>query len=176
MTELLCEQCRRLVETETCPYCGSTETRKPESGDYVYLAEMPNPYAATLEAALDINGIDFRRRIRQVGKRTVLRAYYIRYDQADDAWTYAQKLWEDPRPSSSGLSVPEGPGLFDADEIEQMEASQLDGMNLQELVAYKDKIMRTLKEIRAQEQRWKLLSNRLLDMKEETEYLIDDLS
>ena len=66
--------------------------------------------------------------------------------------------------------------LFDADEIDQMEVSMLDNMDLEELKAYKRKIKSTLREIRLQEQIWKQRANILLDMQEEADNLIDDLS
>ena len=66
--------------------------------------------------------------------------------------------------------------LFDADEIDQMEVSMLDDMDLEELKAYKRKIKSTLREIRLQEQIWKQRANILLDMQEEADNLIDDLS
>lgn len=66
--------------------------------------------------------------------------------------------------------------FFDAEEIDRMEAADLDGMSLEELKAYRNKIMETLKEIRVQEQLWKERKTILLDMKEEAEYLIEDLS
>ena len=68
------------------------------------------------------------------------------------------------------------PDLFSADEIDRMEAVMLDSMDLEALKAYKSRIMRTLKAIKVQEQLWKERTTILLDMKEETEYLIDDLS
>ena len=68
------------------------------------------------------------------------------------------------------------PDLFGADEIDRMEAVMLDSMDLEDLKAYKSRIMRTLKAIKVQEQLWKERTSILLDMKEETEYLIDDLS
>ena len=68
------------------------------------------------------------------------------------------------------------PDLFGADEIDRMEAVMLDSMDLEDLKAYKSRIMRTLKAIKVQEQLWKERSSILLDMKEEAEYLINDLS
>ena len=68
------------------------------------------------------------------------------------------------------------PDLFSADEIDRMEAVMLDSMDLEALKAYKSRIMKTLKAIKVQEQLWKERTTILLDMKEETEYLIDDLS
>ena len=66
--------------------------------------------------------------------------------------------------------------LFDADEIDRMEAAMLDRMNAEELKAYISRINRTLKAIKMREQLWKQRTNILLDMKEEAEYLIEDLS
>ena len=68
------------------------------------------------------------------------------------------------------------PDLFTADEIDRMEAIMLDSMDLEDLKAYKSRIIRTLKAIKIQEQLWKERTSILLDMKEETECLIDDLS
>lgn len=68
------------------------------------------------------------------------------------------------------------PDLFTADEIDRMEAIMLDSMDLEDLKAYKSRIIRTLKAIKIQEQLWKERTSILLDMKEEAEYLIDDLS
>ena len=66
--------------------------------------------------------------------------------------------------------------LFEAEEIDRMEASMLDEMSLEELKDYREKIMKTLKEIKIQEQKWKQRTIILLDMKEEAECLIDDLA
>ena len=68
------------------------------------------------------------------------------------------------------------PDLFSADEIDRMEAVMLDSMDLEALKAYKSRIMKTLKAIKVQEQLWKERTTILLDMKEEADYLIDDLS
>ena len=68
------------------------------------------------------------------------------------------------------------PDLFTADEIDRMEAIMLDSMDLEDLKDYKSRIIRTLKAIKIQEQLWKERTSILLDMKEETECLIDDLS
>ena len=65
--------------------------------------------------------------------------------------------------------------VFHAEEIDQMEWADLDDMELEELKAYKDKLVKTLKEIKAQEQQWKTRVTKLLDMKEEAESLIEDL-
>ena len=65
--------------------------------------------------------------------------------------------------------------LFDGDEIDRMEAAALESMELQELKAYKDKVQKTLKEIKVQERKWKERTHILLDMKEEAECLLEDM-
>ena len=65
--------------------------------------------------------------------------------------------------------------IFTADEIDRMEAILLDDMGPEELEAYRNRIIRTLKEIKAQERLWKQRTNLLLDMKEEAECLIRDM-
>ena len=65
------------------------------------------------------------------------------------------------------------PDLFTADEIDRMEAVMLDSMDLEDLKAYKSRIIRTLKAIKVQEQLWKERTSILLDMKEEAEYLMN---
>ena len=65
------------------------------------------------------------------------------------------------------------PDLFTADEIDRMEAIMLDSMDLEDLKAYKSRIIRTLKAIKVQEQLWKERTSILLDMKEEAEYLMN---
>ena len=75
----------------------------------------------------------------------------------------------------TGLNEEAKNDLFTADEIDRIEAVMLDDMNPEELEAYRNRIIKTLKEIKAQERMWKQRSNILLDMKEEAECLISDL-
>ena len=65
--------------------------------------------------------------------------------------------------------------IFTADEIDRMEAILLDDMNPEELETYRNRIIKTLKEIRTQERLWKQRTNILLDMKEEAECLLRDM-
>lgn len=57
-----------------------------------------------------------------------------------------------------------------------MEMVELDGMSLEELRAYKDRLNRTLKWVRVQEKEWKRRTTVLMDMREEAENLIDEMS
>ena len=74
-----------------------------------------------------------------------------------------------------GLNEEAANDIFTADEIDRMEAILLDDMGPEELEAYRDRIIRTLKEIKVQERLWKQRTNLLLDMKEEAECLIRDM-
>ena len=75
----------------------------------------------------------------------------------------------------TGLNEEMMSDIFTADEIDRMEAILLDDMNPEELETYRNRIIKTLKEIRAQERLWKQRTNILLDMKEEAECLIRDM-
>ena len=75
----------------------------------------------------------------------------------------------------TGLNEEMMSDIFTADEIDRMEAILLDDMNPEELEAYRNRIIKTLKEIRVQERIWKQRTNILLDMKEEAECLIRDM-
>ena len=81
----------------------------------------------------------------------------------------------DDQPVYTGLNEEMMSDIFTADEIDRMEAILLDDMNPEELEAYRNRIIKTLKEIRAQERLWKQRTNILLDMKEEAECLIRDM-
>ena len=174
--ELLCLKCRRLVEEDPCPFCGSAETREPVQEDACYLAEMDSPRAALLAGTLEKAGIPFRVQTSRVGKIKLFRVFYVPYDRLEDAWSEVQRLWGEDQPASAVPGEDPGPELFSGDEIDRMEAAGLDDMDLEELKAYRSRIIRTLKAIRIMEQKWKERSNILLDMKEEAEYLIDDRS
>ena len=81
----------------------------------------------------------------------------------------------DDQPVYTGLNEEMMNDIFTADEIDRMEAILLDDMNPEELETYRNRIIKTLKEIRAQERLWKQRTNILLDMKEEAECLIRDM-
>lgn len=168
--ELLCAKCRHLVDAEQCSYCGSTETRVPEDGDSCYLISLTGPGANVLAIRLEKSGIPFRKLMTNVSRITVTFAFYVPYGRLDDALAETEKLWGDDQAMVNDNLV------FTAEEIDDMDIGNLENMELEELKAYKTKIVNTLKEIRFQEQKWKERTNLLLDMREEAENLIDDLS
>jgi len=69
-----------------------------------------------------------------------------------------------------------GEELFDAEDIDGMEAVMLDNLSAEELKTFRSKVNRTLKAIREQEQLWKQRVNLLMDMREEAENLIEEKS
>ena len=83
--ELLCQRCRRLVETEQCPFCGSTETREPQNADACYLTELDGPVAPALAGRLERSGIPYRIVTSRIGKIKVFRVFFVPYDRIDDA-------------------------------------------------------------------------------------------
>ena len=173
---LICEKCRRIIMEDVCPFCGSTETREPADDDHCYLTILNLPSeAAVLKELLNQKGIPFRMNIVSIDKHTVTRDVYVPYSCLEEAQREMAKLWKE-EPAGDAWNEELGSDVFQADEIDQMECSILDGMDLEELKAYKDKISKTLKEIKALEQLWKERTNRLLDMREEAENLIDKLS
>ena len=168
--ELLCTKCRHLVDAEQCSYCGSWETRVPEGEDSCFLTTLTGPGAAVLSERLEQNGIPFRKLIVNIGRTTVTYAFYVPYGRMEDALSENEKMWGDDQAMGNDNTV------FSAEEIDEMDIGNLDSMDLEELKAYKAKIISTLKEIKFQEQRWKERTNLLLDMREEAENLIEDLS
>lgn len=172
--DLLCMKCRHLVETEKCPVCGSTDTRPPEAADPCFLVAVDGPRSALLAGTLERENIPFRMLTTRAGKIKMYRAFFVPFERIDDAITVTENLWKDGDPVSAELFELSSE-LFAGDEIDNMEASQLDDLSREDLQAYLEKIRKTLKEIRLEEQRWKQRTNRLLDMKEEAEALLEDL-
>ena len=172
----ICEKCRRIIMEEVCPVCGSTETREPADDDRAFLITTSDAAsAAVLSEFLNQKDIPFRMNTVSIGKYSVIRDFYVPYSCLEEAQREMAKLWKE-EPAGDAWNEELGSDVFQADEIDQMECSILDGMDLEELKAYKDKISKTLKEIKALEQLWKERTNRLLDMREEAENLIDELS
>ena len=174
---LICEKCRRIIMEDVCPVCGSTQTREPADNDHAFLITTSDAAsAAVVSELLNQKDIPFRMNTISIGKYSVTRDFYVPYSRLEEAEIEVGKLWKEEQPTGDAWSEGFGSDVFQADEIDQMEWSVLDGMNVEELKAYKDKISKTLKEIKAQEQLWKERTNRLLDMREEAENLIDELS
>jgi hypothetical protein len=162
---------------DVCPVCGSTETREPADDDRAFLITTSDAAsAAVLSEFLNQKDIPFRMNTVSIGKYSVIRDFYVPYSRLEETEIEVGKLWKEEQPAGDAWSEGFGSDAFQAEEIDQMEWSDLDGMDLDGLKAYKEKITKTLKEIKAQEQLWKERANRLLDMREEAGNLIDELS
>lgn len=173
--ELLCLKCRRLVEEETCPFCGSVETREPADNDDVYLAEMDWSMSEMFMVLLNRDSFPYRTQTTVSGGKYhyARRVFYVPYGRLEEADAKMRELSFHAQ-NRDGLPPEEGAEFFEADEIDRMEAADLDNLTPEELKAYRKKIVQTLKEIRVREQQWKERTTRLMDMKEEIEYMLDE--
>ena len=100
----------------------------------------------------------------------MFREFYVPYSRIDDAFDEMQKLCE------GRLLAFEENDVFTDEELDRMDISQLEGMDAECLKAFTGRIRNTLKAIKCQEQLWKDRSNLLLEMKEEAESLLEELS
>lgn len=172
--EYLCVKCRRLAETEQCPWCGSRETKEAEGSDYCYLSEWGGEEAGALADLLNLNSIPFQTRKSPCDTKRTYYSFFVPYRALEDAKDTILTQLSGSRAAAEGARDDSGP--FDGDEVDRMEMVELDGMSLEELRAYKDRLNRTLKWVRVQEKEWKRRTTVLMDMREEAENLIDEMS
>ena len=175
MKEMICEKCRRIIVEDVCPICGSTDVHEPAENDHAFLITADHAGSVMVSKILEQKDIPYKMATVQIGKYSVTRDFYVPYGRLEEAELELDNFSVNKQPTEDFLSEGLGQDVFHAEEIDQMEWADLDDMELEELKAYKDKIVKTLKEIKAQEQQWKTRVTKLLDMKEEAESLIEDL-
>lgn len=175
MKEMICEKCRRLIVEDVCPVCGCTDVHEPAENDHAFLITADHAGSVMVSKILEQKDIPYKMATVQIGKYSVTRDFYVPYGRLEEAELELDNFSVNKQPTEDFLSEGLGQDVFHAEEIDQMEWADLDDMELEELKAYKDKIVKTLKEIKAQEQQWKTRVTKLLDMKEEAEGLIEDL-
>ena len=175
MKEMICEKCRRLIVEDVCPICGCTDVHEPAENDHAFLVTADHAGSVMVSKILEEKEIPYKMATVQIGKYSVTRDFYVPYGRLEEAELELDNFSVNKQPTEDFLSEGLGQDVFHAEEIDQMEWADLDDMELEELKAYKDKIVKTLKEIKAQEQQWKTRVTKLLDMKEEAEGLIEDL-
>ena len=175
MKEMICEKCRRLIVEDVCPICGCTDVHEPAENDHAFLITADHAGSVMVSKILEQKDIPYKMATVQIGKYSVTRDFYVPYGRLEEAKLELDNFSVNKQPTEDFLSEGLGQDVFHAEEIDQMEWADLDDMELEELKAYKDKIVKTLKEIKAQEQQWKTRVTKLLDMKEEAESLIEDL-
>ena len=175
MKEMICEKCRRLIVEDVCPLCGSTDVHEPAEDDRCFLVTADHSGSVVVSKILEQKEIPYKMASVQIGKYSLTRDFYVPYGRLDEAETALSDFGKNEPAAEDFLSEGFGPDLFHAEEIDKMEWADLDNMELDELKAYKEKISRTLKEIKAQEQQWKTRITKLLDMREEVENLIEDM-
>lgn len=178
MKEMICEKCRRIIVEDVCPICGCTDVHEPAENDYCYLISADHAGSVMISKLLEQKGIPYKMKTISTQSRYSLssvRYIYVPYGRLEEAELELDNFQQRKQPVEDFLSEGFGPDLFHAEEIDRMEWANLDNMEPEELKAYKEKIVKTLKEIKAQEQQWKTRITKLLDMKEEAEGLIEDL-
>lgn len=175
MKEMICEKCRRIIVEDVCPICGCTDVHEPAENDHAFLITADHAGSVMVSKILEQKDIPYKMATVQIGKYSVTRDFYVPYGRLEEAELELDNFSVNKQPTEDFLSEGLGQDVFHAEEIDQMEWADLDNMELEELKAYKDKIVKTLKEIKAQEQQWKTRVTKLLDMKEEAEGLIEDL-
>ena len=175
MKEMICEKCRRIIVEDVCPICGCTDVHEPAENDHAFLITADHAGSVMVSKILEQKDIPYKMATVQIGKYSVTRDFYVPYGRLEEAELELDNFSVNKQPTEDFLSEGLGQDVFHAEEIDQMEWADLDDMKLEELKAYKDKIVKTLKEIKAQEQQWKTRVTKLLDMKEEAEGLIEDL-
>ncbi len=175
MKEMICEKCRRIIVEDVCPICGCTDVHEPAENDHAFLITADHAGSVMVSKILEQKDIPYKMATVQIGKYSVTRDFYVPYGRLEEAELELDNFSVNKQPTEDFLSEGLGQDVFHAEEIDQMEWADLDDMELEELKAYKDKIVKTLKEIKAQEQQWKTRVTKLLDMKEEAESLIEDM-
>lgn len=175
MKEMICEKCRRIIVEDVCPVCGCTDVHEPAENDHAFLITADHAGSVMVSKILEQKDIPYKMATVQIGKYSVTRDFYVPYGRLEEAELELDNFSVNKQPTEDFLSEGLGQDVFHAEEIDQMEWADLDDMELEELKAYKDKIVKTLKEIKAQEQQWKTRVTKLLDMKEEAEGLIEDM-
>ncbi len=175
MKEMICEKCRRIIVEDVCPICGCTDVHEPAENDHAFLITADHAGSVMVSKILEQKDIPYKMATVQIGKYSVTRDFYVPYGRLEEAELELDNFSVNKQPTEDFLSEGLGQDVFHAEEIDKMEWADLDDMELEELKAYKDKIVKTLKEIKAQEQQWKTRVTKLLDMKEEAESLIEDL-
>lgn len=175
MKEMICEKCRRIIVEDVCPICGCTDVHEPAENDHAFLITADHAGSVMVSKILEQKDIPYKMATVQIGKYSVTRDFYVPYGRLEEAELELDNFSVNKQPTEDFLNEGLGQDVFHAEEIDQMEWADLDDMELEELKAYKDKIVKTLKEIKAQEQQWKTRVTKLLDMKEEAEGLIEDL-
>lgn len=175
MKEMICEKCRRIIVEDVCPICGCTDVHEPAENDHAFLITADHAGSVMVSKILEQKDIPYKMATVQIGKYSVTRDFYVPYGRLEEAELELDNFSVNKQPTEDFLSEGLGQDVFHAEEIDQMEWADLDDMELEELKAYKDKLVKTLKEIKAQEQQWKTRVTKLLDMKEEAESLIEDL-
>ena len=97
---MYCEKCKRIVETNICPACGSKKIREPETGDLCVLTEQDYVSSGILEDVLKQDGIPYLRKdvmgagmAIKVGPMLDRGRFYVMYEKLTDARVVVDELF-----------------------------------------------------------------------------------
>ena len=97
---MYCEKCRRIIETERCPFCRGRRGRAPEPKDPCFLTEKDYISSGILEDVLRQNGVPFLKKdvmgagmAIKVGPMLERSRFYVPYEQLKSAMTVMDELF-----------------------------------------------------------------------------------
>ena len=97
---MYCEKCKRIIETELCPFCKRSKVREPEQGDLCFLTEQDYISSGILEDILKQNSIPYLKKdvmgaglAIKVGPMLDRSRFYVSYEQLSNAKTVVDELF-----------------------------------------------------------------------------------
>ena len=150
---LYCESCRSIVEEEKCPVCGSRKIREPEENDACLLAGVSYVESSILSGLLNEKEIPFWTQAAgsiHHGPMMYPHAVFVLYRH----WAEARAVLEELPQAAERESEPESPvqnaentlaELSEPLEKDDLDIYKLEGMNQDELIAYRKELRSILK-------------------------------
>lgn len=179
---LYCENCRRVLESERCPVCGSAAVRAPEPMDLCFLTEQGYVQASILADILTQQGIPYMTKMRSIkGCATIMmgnRLFYVACRDLEAAQNVVNELFYTHEEEAEDAQPVEGMLRDDAEAFKPEEIDSLyvpENANLEELARFGKRLKATLKEMKQQERLCKERIDLLRDMIDETDFLLEDM-
>lgn len=105
---MYCEKCKRIIEADRCPACGSRKVREPEPGDPCFLTEQDYLFSGILSDLLKQNGIHFLIKnvlgagiSVKVGPMLDRSRFYVPLEQLESARSVLDELAASPETAGS---------------------------------------------------------------------------
>ncbi len=108
---MYCEKCKRIVETNICPACGSKKIREPETGDLCFLTEQDYVSSGILEDILKQEGVPFLKKevlgaglSFRVGPMLDRSRFYVPFEHMQKALPLLEDLFAVPAEDAEQLT------------------------------------------------------------------------